>query len=319
MLNKIFSWMKNNKLATVLLVIVGFYVLNGLLTHSMSSATLSTGKRVTGGISATDMMPVYEEAYTEDMEMLAPGMQPMPNKYIPPSTASQRKVVTKSYFSLLVKEVVETSDKIKRQVESLGGYMVQTNIRRPEDGDYASLQVRIPVDTVDTFQAYLRGVAVKVVDENVSGTDITDQYTDVQERITKLETVKRRLEEIMQKAEDVDEILRVQQRIFSIQDQIDSYKGQMKYMDGTTSTTLISIDLSTDELALPYAPVNAWRPGVIFKTSVRSLLGTLQKLGGMAIWLTVYSVIIVPAVGIFIVVKRYIKKRKQSSGTSGIV
>jgi len=112
---------------------------------------------------------------------------------------------------------------------------------------------------------------------------------------------------------EIEDILTVQREIFNLQDQIDMYKGQLFYMDGASSTTLIRIYMSTDELGLPYTPAQAWRPQAVFKQATRSLLLNLIKIGNMAIWLAVYIPLIAILWLIFILVKRVLAKRKPSS------
>jgi hypothetical protein len=151
------------------------------------------------------------------------------------------------------------------------------------------------------------------VSENISGQDITDQYIDIQARLDILNRNKNTYLSFMDKATTIDEILRVQTQIFNLQDQIDRLQGQIKYMDASASTSLISVNISTDELALPYAPDNAWRPQLVFKQAVRSLLGTLHSVGNGVIWVAVYAVIFIPVLIVFFLVKKALKRRALKS------
>ena len=91
------------------------------------------------------------------------------------------------------------------------------------------------------------------------------------------------------------------------QSQIDNLKGQQKYFEQSAKLSKITIYLSTDELALPYAPTNEWRPAVIFKEAVRSLLGTIRSIGSLIIWAGVYIPILIPV----LLIIRYIKKKRN--------
>ena len=153
--------------------------------------------------------------------------------------------------------------------------------------------------------------SVRIVSENISGYDVTDQYTDTQAKLDTLYKTKVIFENILAKAVNVDDILKVQQSILSTQDQIDSLKGSIKYLNETSKTMLITINLSTDELSLPYAPTDPWRPNVVFKTSVRSLLTDLRMIGSGVIWIVVYAVIYIPLIVVFVVVKKYLKSKKS--------
>jgi hypothetical protein len=83
-------------------------------------------------------------------------------------------------------------------------------------------------------------------------------------------------------------------------------------LEKTAKLAKITLYLSTDEYVLPYAPTTPFRPEVIFKQAVRSLVGTLRGLVRLGIWLGVYSVIIVP-VGLMIWFFSR-KKRLQRAG-----
>jgi len=108
----------------------------------------------------------------------------------------------------------------------------------------------------------------------------------------------------MDQATRVSDLMEIQMQLTNIQQQIDSYKGQQNYLEQTSKLTSISVTLSTDELALPYAPDKAWRPEVIFKLAVRSLVGTLRGFGSAAIWIAVYS----PVWGLILLGYIFIKK-----------
>lgn len=232
---------------------------------------------------------------------------------IPPSNTADRKVITNSNFSLLVKNVTESIDKIKTKVTQASGFVIDSNIRRGETYESANLTLRVPSDKVDEISAYLRSISVKVMSENVSGNDITDQYVDIEGRIRELQAVKAKLEQIMNSANGSDEMLRVFRQINDINSQIDSYKGQLTYMDRASETSRLVVVLSTDELSLPYSPAQPWRPEVVFKSAVRSLLTTLQSLGTFIIWIGVYVPLIVVVVATYLVVKKVVQKRKSKS------
>ena len=222
---------------------------------------------------------------------------------------SNRKVVTNTNFSLHVKNVDDTVENIRKKTTEMGGFMVNTDIRRDEAASSSNLQVRIPSDQLVEFSKYLKTLAVKVVYENISGNDITDQYVDYEENLRSLESVKARFEEIMEEAETVDEIMNVQNRILNIQSQIDSIKGQIKYMDRSTATSLVAISISTDELSLPYTPVKSWRPDVIMKEAVRAMVSVLRAMGTVGIWFIAFIPLIVLLIALKIAIKYLFRKR----------
>jgi len=102
----------------------------------------------------------------------------------------------------------------------------------------------------------------------------------------------------------------VQRELTSLQTQIDSLKGRREYLEKTAKLAKVTIYLSTDEWALPYRPQEAFRPKVIFKQAVRSLVKTVRGVAKLAIWLAVYLPIWGGILLIIFVVK-WLQKRKK--------
>jgi hypothetical protein len=312
MFNKIKEWIKIHKMFTfniIAVVIIFLFLFSGNIRrvgYNMSGTKSSyTGSMYDASYAPTPLSysGIQENAkYPSDI-----SYESMPNE----ANISNRKVVTNTNFSLHVKNVDDTVEKIRNKTTEMGGFMVNTDIRRDEAASSSDLQVRVPSDKLVEFSKYLKTLAVKVVYENISGNDITDQYVDYEEKLRSLESVKERFEEIMEEAETVDEIMDVQNRIFSIQSQIDSIKGQLTYMDRSTATSKVTISISTDELSLPYTPVKSWRPDVVIKNAVRSLISTFRAVATIAIWVLVFLPLILFAVAVKISIKYLSRNRKR--------
>jgi len=287
-MKKLLNWIKNNKFSSLLILVI----LVMLLFKNFTGGT----NYLTGSRDTAEFAPV--------------AMESAPGKFAEIDQNS-RMVVTSSNFSLLVKNVTEAVDSFLLKAGELGGYMVSKDISMEEYAYSARISVRIPSDQVDDYTYFLRENSLKVVSEKIDGTDVTDQYTNVNDRINRLKETIVKLEEILDQAEDIEEILRIQQRIFSVQDQLDSYIGQKRYLKETVDTSLISIYLSTDELSLPFTPDEPWKPANVFKRAVRSMLETAQGLGSLVIWIAAYIPLILLTVGIFILIKKLIRKKRN--------
>ena len=302
----IISFIKKNLLIIILIAVIAFLLLRSSTQPIYKNASRSLSMPAAGGGNA-DMIEKmsYQSASVGSMSMpnILPGSPPAPD-------IQDRMVVQNSHMSLKVSNVEENLQKINQEAEKQGGYMVDSNIQKPQDSVSGSTTVRIPAEKLDTFLSFCRGLAVKVVSENLKGRDVTDQFVDTQAKIDTLEKTKSKFEEILDKADKVPDILQVQRELVNIQDQIDRLKGQNKYLEQTAKMSKVTIYLASDELDLPYAPSEAWRPNVIFKTAVRSLVSTARKLGSLFIWLGVYSIVWLPIVIVFIIIK---KRKKQST------
>lgn len=215
-----------------------------------------------------------------------------------PVETTDRLVVRDTSMSLQVKDVPSVINRIEQLAAERGGFLVNSSLSKPEGAASGNITVRVPENKRQEAMAEFRSLAVKVVSESVLGTDVTDQFVDNEARLEVLNRTKAKFEEIMARALTVQDLLEVQRELINLQSQIDSIRGQQNYLEQTAKLTVITVYLSTDDLALPYAPDASWRPAVVFKHAVRSLLVSVRKLGTLGIWLGVYSVVWVPIVGV---------------------
>ena len=259
--------------------------------------------------SSRSYFPMTNSISTEsDLGSLASLSRSSKNS-VGPSESADRLIIQDTSLSLQVKNVSKTITEIEESAKSFGGFLINSNLSKPESAASGSISIRIPEERRKEALISFKNMAVKVVSESVFGNDVTDQYVDIESRLEVLNKTKIKYEEILQKAEKVTDLLAVQQQLTSLQSQIDSLKGQQKYYEQSAKLSKVVIYLSTDELALPYAPTNEWRPMVIFKEAVRSLIQTFRGLGSMIIWIAVYLVIIIPVILIIRFVKRKIKQK----------
>ena len=301
---------------TVVLLVVVYLLLNftkSLFGVNLLSLSIPSGSRSN-----------YQE--TSNVIGLAPGgsfgassgislpsySPPSKQDYTPQPDVQNRLVIQESNISLLVKDVVDVRNKILDYANANGGYMVNASTSNPQDAPTATVVIRVPSDRLQDALNYFHSLSIKVVSENLVGRDVTDQYVDIDTRIAQLERTRARLETILDQATQITDITNLTQQILSYQNQIDSLKGQQDALEKNAQLAKLTIYLSTDEMALPYAPSETFRPGVIFKLAVRSLVGTLRGLATLGIWVGVYGVIWVPALILYIFIRKWLRKRKSS-------
>lgn len=262
--------------------------INSRSSYYNNSSRSYSGGAGGGGISEVNMAPMPPIANTQ----VSGGM-----------------MMRSSSLSLLVNDVKKSADYVKDQAEKLGGFMIQSDFSNPGEAPNAIITVRVPASNLNTYLSDLRSQAIRVTSENLEGYDITDQYTDIQKRLDTLNKTKEKFEAIYAKATAVQDILDVQNRLIENQNQIDQLKGQVQYMEKSVQLAKVTINLSTDELALPYDSDSSWRPVVVFKQAIRSLVATLHNIFNFVIWVLVYAVIWLPIIIIIYFIRRYRRKK----------
>ena len=165
---KLWSWIKNHKLIVLLILVILYLVLTNQRRIIPLSQTYDIGM--------------------SNLSMTAEKAQP---QEAPPTTdVSNRMVIKESYLSLLVDNVVNSQKKIIDVAQEFGGYMVNSNLQNPQDAPTATVIVRLPSDKLNQALEKFRGLAIKVISENLQGDDVTDQYVDNEARLTTLSKTK---------------------------------------------------------------------------------------------------------------------------------
>src|SRR4030042_2659463 len=300
------NWIKSHKALTVLIVIAVYFgcrFFQSFFGVNLRSNLVVPTKIGYGGTGTYgSMAPVAESPLGIDNPSFT--MQKSTDTV---TSSEERMVVQNSNLSLLVKDVRDTGEKILKYAKDSGGYMVTTSYNRPSESPYATITVRVPSKNFEDALSNFRSLAIKVTNENLVGTDVTQAYEDIQAELDTLERTKAKFLGILDKAEKITDILQVQREIINLQNQIDSLKGRRDAMAKEVAMAKITVYLSTDELSLPYTPDTKFRPQVIFKLAVRSLMNSLRIVGEALIWVGVYSAIWIPALVIYLLYKRYKK------------
>lgn len=297
------EWVRNNKVILLVLLILLVVLVwpKGITKISRDITETNRADNAAGVPNYLSTMSMPDPAY--------------PGEYAPQVNVPNRMVVRESNVSLLVGDVAQSRDSILAFVDSIGGYMVNVNTLNPQDVPTAAITVRVPENRLSEALNFFRSKAEKVVSENIHGYDVTDQYIDLDARISRLEKTIERLESILVNADQVNDITNLTNQIIGYQNQIDNLKGQKISLEKNSELAKITIYLSTDEMSLPYTPSETFRPAVIFKMAVRSLVASLRQIAARVIWIAVYSVIWIPAIVLLMVLKR-IYKNLQSKNTS---
>lgn len=291
-MTKVIAWVKQNKLTVILLLIIGWLAFKGNTRVFFNSARLgsSVGMQKSYDMAAPEMAMERFGGAVSDKGVSLP---PSPVDAAPPSDSPDRLVIRDTSLSMQVDNVEKSIQQIEQISTELGGFLVNTHLNVPFEAATGNITVRVPESKRQQALDRFKDLSVKVVSQSISGRDVTDQYEDINAKLATLQKTRAKFESILDQADKVSEILQIQREIISLQSQIDNLKGRQDFLEKSASLTRIIIYLSTDDLSLPYAPDEAWRPTVIFKQAIRSLVRNTRKLGTATIWLVVYSPVII--------------------------
>lgn len=302
------DFIRENKVVLLLVAIIGFLLwrqYTGIYTGIGVSPTYKSFEDVNVGNEMG--MVEFDASRATDSYMPAPEA--------PPTSTVPRLVIKDTFLSLLVLDVADVVGQIENMANRLDGFLVNSELSQPEGAASGSITVRVPEEKRAEAVAAFKALGVKTVNERVSGQDVTDQYVDIGAQLETHEVTKAKFEQILDEAVRIQDILQVQRELVNVQAQIDALKGRQQFLEGSANLARITVYLSTDEFALPFTPDTSWRPEVIFKQAVRSLILHLRALGDLVIWIAVYSAVFVPLGLAVVVIYRLVqRKRTKVSG-----
>ena len=160
----------------------------------------------------------------------------------------------------------------------------------------------------------IKALSVRVESEQTDSQDVTEQYIDLQARLSNAEATENQYLALLEKADDVEDILQIYDKLSQVRSEIEQLKGQIQYLERTTSMSYIGINLRPEASTKPLASV--WSALEVLKSAVRGLVSTAQVLAGIAIWLLIFLPVWGIVLGIIIWRIRRKRQRKAAPPTA---
>jgi len=165
-----------------------------------------------------------------------------------------RMIVRTAEIALVVNDVAVALDRVAELAEGFGGYVVSSTRWNEEETRLVGIiTIRVPAEDFGDAMDALRGLAVDVTHEETSAQDVTEEYVDLSAKLKNMEATEEQLLRLMEKAEKVEDILNIQREISATRGEIEQTKGRMQYLERTSATSLIRVQLNEAELDVTFS------------------------------------------------------------------
>jgi hypothetical protein len=231
----------------------------------------------------------------------------------------ERIVLMNADMSIVVPDPVAAMDAIVDMAQKMGGFVVDSNLRQVQlDSGLkvpnANVTVRVPAERLEEVLATIEDMATEVQSKNVTGQDVTRDYTDLQSRLRNLENAEAQLTEILDNAQNTEDVLDVYNRLTSIREQIEVIKGQIRYYDESAALSAVTVRLTADEAVQPLQ-IGGWQPAGVAKDAVETLFDALRFFGNAAIWIVIFLlpvliILAIPVVVLVFVIRALVRSSK---------
>lgn len=230
---------------------------------------------------------------------------------------TDRMIIHQAQLHINVKNIDKAQANIEAKANKYGGYIVESSIyRENEDDNTAYIKVRIPEKDFKTFLSDTEETATKVLERNVTGEDVTEQFVDLESRLKSKRTVEERLLEFMKDANKTEDLLKISDDLATVQEEIEVIVGQMNYLENQTSFSTIEISMYENRVKIPELEnkdLDTWeRAQKQLAISINLILATgsgiiVFLVGNLPIILILSVVVLV----VYFIVKRRIRKHNQ--------
>jgi len=206
-----------------------------------------------------------------------------------------RKIVKTGSMTLEVGNITEAMNEVAEMADELNGYVVSSYKYEYERKVLGRITIRVPSEKFEESFARLRQLAITVPYETTTAKDVTEDYVDLEAQLSNLQATEAQYLVLMEEAENVEEMLMVQRELSKVRGEIEQIEGRMQYLEQTSETSLIELDLQeTKGLAEP------WSASAAFQSAVRGLTTFGRWLATVLIWLGIFCWAWVPPLVIWL-------------------
>lgn len=260
--------------AAIILMAVIFNVL-GLNFYKNSSGTISKepvpGIEI-GGVGVDDSSIGWspssntaERDTAEDSHRLPTAVPTTPSS----SESTEQRIIKRGDLTITVKEIDETTEKIKNLAQEQGGYVEDLNITgEPDEFRAAAMTIRVAKENFDSILGQIKAFATKVYMEQERQDDTTDRILDIESQIKNLEQTEAQYQQILKSATRVEDILKITEQLNNTRLQIERLKADAQKLNDRVDLAAITIEMD-EEIDVSVFGIQ-WRPLYELKQAFRA-------------------------------------------------
>ncbi len=225
------------------------------------------------------------------------------------NTQDKRMIIRSGTMSMEVEKYDDTEARVKQIAASFNGYVTNSSATLNAGGKkQGAITIRVASDKFDALVGEL-SKAGKVVNQNITGNDVTEEYMDSDARVkTQRELESRLLKLLEEKTASLSSVVEVEQKLAAVRENIERTEGRMKYLKDQASYSTITV--SVYEPTLLQTSTGGGFFYELGDSVKRGLKGFTSILSGIITAIIALSPILAILGLVIYIITRYVKKRK---------
>ena len=223
---------------------------------------------------------------------------------------SEQRIIKRAEFELLVDSVSGTQASLEQVTKNFGGFVQDAAVYERHDKTMSgNATLRLEADRFEEALSEIRGLAINIERERITGQDVTEQFTDLEAQLRNARAEENAYLALLARAGSVSDLLEVQRELSKVRGTIERFEGRMKYLSNQTDLATITISLSEKPSII--APTNDFRFVDTLKEALQALVVTFQSVVMAIVWIVVFSVGVVLPIMILAWIARKLWRRSK--------
>jgi len=269
-------------------------------------------KMVVGRLGAGGPAPVASDVAAQGPVYAAP------QQAVLQAAASQRRLISRAWLTLKVKNVEQGYDKAIKIALEAGGQVGSSSMEKTKDERErsAELVLRVPAESMESVIDKMKGLG-EVLSTKREGEDVSEQWVDLAARIHNLQWQEQQLLNIMkEKAKTLDDLLRMQGEVARLRGEIEANEGRMRLLQDQVAMATLTVKLVERETVVEAVPSGSWALNTTFSKALKTALAGARAIVGFFIWFGILGIVWVPIVVILYLLGRYTASRAKKAANS---
>jgi hypothetical protein len=201
---------------------------------------------------------------------------------------------------------IETADvrggakQLTELARSLQGYVSDSHEAVDGIGTRSvTMTARVPYQQFETATARIEALG-KVQDKQVSAEDVTEEFVDTTARTRNLKKSEERLLTHLSHTGNLTDTLAIETELTRVREEIEKTEGRLRFLAHRISYSTFNVTFRETAHAQTVTPAETFSTGKVATDAGRELIGFLQGVWSMVIWLGIWAIVWLPPVVLFV-------------------